>query len=224
MFHIKRQGFTLLEVLAAILIIGIIAVMVMPSLTKNIQDKTNMSLLKGTVSSVDNVVQAELTKQRTDDILLTDIYKNPRAFLEKFDLAKSGEAFSTTYKKLSNSSKIGVLIPEENNRVLLKNGVGLGIINGDDDKYTTVVVDVTGSAKPNIVGVDYFVFKIEWEDNYSDGYRTGDVNSFKNVNSEGAESKSALKTLCEDGDGAACYRLVVLSSYDPEYLKKEYLD
>ena len=217
----RKYGFTLGEVLLAMLIIGVIAVLSLPSLLKNVHEKSRMSLLKGTVASIGNVIQSELTKQRTTEITSTDIYKDPKAFIQKFDGAKSGEPFGKTYKRHSDSKVItDVLIPSDDSDnqavLLLKNGVGIGIVNDKDNSKTSIVVDVTGADKPNMVGVDYFIMKVEWYD--GEGYRAGDIAGYINGDADGEETASGLKDLCNAGNGAACFRMVELSSYEPRYL------
>lgn len=223
MVNTKRCGFTLGETLAAMLIVGVIAILSLPSLMRNIQEKNRMSLLKGTVASIGNVIHGELTRQRTDEITSTDIYKNPKEFLQKFTGAKSGKPFATSYKRYSDSKVAqDVLIPSDNNEdqavLLLKNGVGIGVVNDKENSKTSIVVDVTGEDKPNMVGVDYFILKVEWYD--GNGYRAGDISSYENGGAEGVESSEGLKTSCLDGNGAACFRMVELSSYEPRYLHK----
>ena len=226
---INKNGFTLAEVLLSIVIIGVIAVLTIPSLLKNTQEKARMALLKGTVANLSNAVQAEITRHRTTEIPSTDIYKNPQTFLERFELAKSGTPFATSYSDAKETED--VLIPDNNSEgqysVLLKNGVGLGIVNDKENSTTSVVIDLTGSDKPNMVGADYYILKIEWyEDvkswgddttgiqNYNSSTRAGEVSSYK----IGGVTGAALKTECINGNGAACYRMVELSGYDPQYL------
>lgn len=234
MFDIKinKNGFTLAEVLLAIVIIGVIAVLTIPSLLKNTQEKARMALLKGTVANLSNAVQTEMTRHRATEVPSTDIYKNPQTFLERFELAKSGTPFATSYRRYSDAKETeDVLIPDNNSEgqysVLLKNGVGLGIVNDKENSTTSVVIDLTGSDKPNMVGADYYILKIEWyEDvkswgddttgiqNYNSSTRAGEVSSYK----IGGVTGGALKTECLNGNGAACFRMVELSGYDPQYL------
>lgn len=219
----KRYGFTLGEVLLAILIVGIIAVLTLPSLVKNMHEKSRMSLLKNTIANISNVIQNEFTKYRTTDITNTDIYNDPKAFLENFDVAKSGVPFASSYGRFSKTGSETIIIPvdgqENQAALLLKNGVGIGIINDETTSTTSVIVDLTGDKKPNKVGADYFVFKIEWDDDYTKGIRAGDISSFENGGASGTESNESLTTACKNGNGAACFRLVDLSNYDANYLK-----
>lgn len=96
---IKNNAFTLGEVLMAILVVGIVAVLVIPSISRSINAKSKMSLLKNTVSSVTNVVQKELSRARTDDVTMTNIYNNPKAFLEEFDIARFRRSFCIFLQK-----------------------------------------------------------------------------------------------------------------------------
>lgn len=206
MVMIKKHGFTLAEVLLAVTIVGVIVALTIPSLLRNTHEKSRMALLKGTVATVSSVIQSEMLKQRTTEITSTDIYKNPKAFLEKFELAKSGEPFGTTYKRYSDATETNdVLIPDEDSEtqasVLLKNGVGLGIVNDKENSTTSVIVDLTGSDKPNMVGADYYIMKIEWYDNETSGIRAGDVTSYK----IGGVTGAALKTECTGGNGAKMF-------------------
>ena len=215
----KRNGFTLGEILLAVLIVGIVAVLTLPSLIKDTTQKARMSLLKSTIGNISNAVQAVLVKERTNDVTDTDVYKDPQEFLKTFDAAEAGTPFAASYKRLSDSQNAaGVLIPSNSGQnqaaYLLKSGVGLGIVNDSDQSISYVVIDLTGKDKPNIVGVDYFLLKIDWYDDESKYVRSGDVTAFKDEN----ETKEGLKTSCKGGNGADCYRLVELSGYDPHYL------
>lgn len=217
----KKYCFTLGEVLLTILIVGIIAILSIPSLMKSVHEKSRMALLKGTVATIGEVVQGELTRHRMAEITSMDIYKDPKKFIQNFNGAKSGKPFATSYRKYSDSKEAsGVLIPSDDNEgqavLLLKNGVGLGIVNDGENSRTSFIVDVTGEDKPNMVGVDYFILKMEWYD--GNGHHMGDITSYENGGAEGTESNAGLKTSCMEGNGAACFRMVELSSYDPKYL------
>lgn len=222
MVSLKRNGFTLGEVLMALMITGIIAILTIPSIVKDVHLKSRMALLKNTIANINNVTEIEFTKSRANSLIDTDIYKDPEAFLQKFDTAPNGEPFAESYKKHSDSKKAtGVLIPSNDREgeaaILLKNGVGIGIINNSSNETTYVVIDVTGAKEPNMVGADYFILKIEREN--GSGHKAGDTSSFANGGDEGQESGPGLKQSCNNGNGAACYRMVELSSFNPKYLE-----
>lgn len=212
----KKYGFTLGEVLIAVLIIGVIAALTIPSLLKGVQSESRMALLKNVVASISDAVQADFTRHRTSDITSTDLYNDPKTFLETLDISKrSGSPFSAQYKNYSGVNT-SVTIPSTNGTgqaaVLLKNGVAVGVVNNDESDTTYVVVDLTGPDKPNIVGSDYFIFKIERGD--GNGYKAGDVAVPK--------CESDLVSKCKDGNGAACFDLVYLSDYDPDYMNYKF--
>ena len=190
---------------------------------KDMHLKSRMALLKNTVANINNVIEMEFTKSRATSLIDTDIYKEPKTFLQKFDIATKGEPFANLYKKHSDTKEASeVLIPSDSKEgegaVLLKNGVGVGIINNSENDTTYVVIDVNGKQEPNIIGADYFILKIEREN--GNGHKAGDTSSFSNGSTDGEEETNAsLKQSCNDGDGAACYRMVELSAFNPKYLE-----
>ena len=60
MIKIKRNGFTLPEVLITLTIVGALAALVLPGVIKNAQMRANMALLQSTVVNLSDVVQQEL--------------------------------------------------------------------------------------------------------------------------------------------------------------------
>ncbi len=222
MKNTKKYGFTLGEVLLTVLIVGVIAILVLPSMMKNINAKSRMSLLKSMVASIDNVSKQVITKDRTTEITNTDIYNHPDKFLERFDQATSGEPFAKKYLKYSGKEadvKIPSNAAEGQAKALLKNGVGIGVINELFNKESTaIILDINGEDKPNMVGVDYFILELVWKD--GEGIFAGDLHGYVNGGGDesAAETDAGLRTSCHNGNGAACFRLVELSGYDPEYI------
>ena len=222
MKNTKKHGFTLGEVLLTVLVVGIIAILVLPSMIKNINTKSRMSLLKSMVATIDNVSKQTISKDRTDDITNTDIYNDPEKFLKRFDQATSGEPFAKKYTNYKNKVT-SVQIPSNNEdgqaKALLKNGVGIGVINELFNKDSTaIILDLNGDDKPNMVGVDYFILEIIWKD--GEGIFAGDVHGYVNGGGDesATETDEGLRTSCHNGNGAACFRLVEMSGYDPDYI------
>lgn len=89
MIKIKKDGFTLSEVLITLTIVGVLALLIVPGLIKDVNNKAMMSLLQGTVTNINDIVQTELVNTRARKLSDTDIYNNPRKFLERLDYSKS---------------------------------------------------------------------------------------------------------------------------------------
>lgn len=219
MYSSNKHAFTVTEVLLTVVVVGILALLVLPGLVKDMNEKSRMSLLKTTLISLDDAIHKEISQQRIEDITLTTIHNNPAAFFEHFDRATSADAFAASYRNNSGQD-VTVTIPE--NHVLLKNGVGIGVVSRLFNKNSTgVVIDVTGSTPPNVVGVDYFIAEIAWEEDTTKGIFVGDLHGYFNGAAQGEEETFAnLKSNCNAGSGAACFRLAELSGYNPKYLEE----
>ena len=153
MFNRKRYAFTLAEILLAVVIVGIVAGLVMPSLLKDMQTKARMGNLKSTLIGIDDIIHKEIVQKRSEDITNLDIYKNPQDFLNKFNNAVEGNAFAVSYNNY-NGTNVQVENPEAS--ILLKSGVGLGILNDEEHRLSKIIIDLTGSEPPNTIGIDYF--------------------------------------------------------------------
>lgn len=217
----KFFAFTLAELLIAMTVVGVISVLVIPGLIRGLNAKSNMSKLKNTVTYISNAVSKDITESGSDYIKNTTIYKNPQDFLNTQFEHSRGSAFAGEYKSRSGADAF-FYIPE--NSVLLKNGAGVGIINDDENKNSIIVIDVNGPKTPNMVGVDYYYLYLAWEDDVDNAVHMGDVGSL--MDDEYSQmTKAQLKNAClsaSDKDGRACYKLVELSGFDPEYLSKNY--
>ena len=219
MLKIKKHAFTLAEVLLALIIVGIISGLVLPSLLKDMQAKSRMNILKSTLVGIDDAIHREIAQKRSEDIINLDIYNSPQLFLRKFNNAVSGTAFASSYQNY-NGTVVNVAVPEGS--ILLQNGVGVGILNNKTEGYTTVVIDVTGEKPPNTVGIDYYTAKMFWTEDLEKGIHVGDVHGFITADADGNESEAGYKTSCLGGDSDACFRLVELTGYDPDFLDNQY--
>ena len=222
MLNLKRYAFTLAEILLALAIVGIIASLVMPLLLKDMQAKARMSLLKSTLIGIDDTIHKEIAQKRSEDIEDLDIYRNPQDFLDKFNDAVEGDAFAGSYKNY-NGVVSNVEIPDAS--VLLKNGVGIGILNDEDYRISKIVIDLNASAPPNTVGIDYFIAGMAWDEDLERGIHVGDVHGYIDgvlhvvtEDGEDEETEDALRTACLGGIAESCFRLVEIVGYDYNYL------
>ena len=58
----KKYGFTLSETLITLTIVGVIAILVVPGLIKDMTDKSRMTLLQGAISNINSMVQNEMVR------------------------------------------------------------------------------------------------------------------------------------------------------------------
>lgn len=226
MIKIKKDGFTLSEVLITLTIVGVLALLIVPGLIKDVNNKAMMSLLQGTVTNINDIVQTELVNTRARKLSDTDIYNNPRKFLERLDYSKSqgtGKPIfypEKVYRNINGADVSGMGAGTYNASALLKNGVGIAILSprsaaakqyaGRD--CVLITIDLNGAKEPNISGVDLFELELSNESDLDNGIHLGD-------NLEHSQDQSVNLSDCkQSGAPYACYSAAVLSGFDPNYL------
>ncbi len=226
MIKIKKDGFTLSEVLIALTVIGTVAALVIAGVIKDIQNRSSMALLQGTVSNLNDLVQNELIQTGARKLSDTDIFKNPEKFLNKFDVV-DGQGSGTLiyfpeggYKNFDRTAVSGIGTGTYNASVLLKTGVGIGLLaprSASSAKYNgrkavLFNIDLNGNKEPNIAGVDLFELELSDENDLNNGIHTGD-------HLEHSEDIAVNRADCKaNGKPYACYTLAVLTGFDPNYL------
>lgn len=227
MIKIKKDAFTLSEVLITLAIVGTLALLVVPGLVRDVNNKAMMALLQGTVVNLNDAIQSELINSRATNIKDTLMWTNPKKFLrDNFDIAQECSAAPNTpchgpvlYGDLDGgTSSTAINIP-----VLLKNGVAIDLINNTTaDNNILVLLDLNGGKEPNIVGVDLYYLFISGTTDLDNGTRMGDLRGLLQ-NGIGKDphtvTNEELKTLCKSGWGSPCYMLVERSGFDHNYWK-----
>lgn len=232
----KRDGFTLSEVLITLSIVGILAILVLPGLIKDTNNKAMMANLQSSVSTLNNAVQNEILSKGARTIDDTNIKSNPEEFLQTLDIMNLSKTdiFADSYKSLSGNN---IAKPQSLEAgATLKNGVAVGLktyksiissaLVNNNSSCTIVYLDINGKNPPNIVGVDLFALKLSWTNlalEASDMVQHfGELGAFPG-GTIGATNDNAtidsIKTKCKNGDPAACYYLAERTSFDPNYIE-----
>lgn len=223
MIKIKKAGFTLSEMLIALSVVGVLAILLLPGLIKDSIGKGNMALLQSTVGIINDTVQNEMVKAGGTNYADSKVATDPEGFLKTIDIAKSKGSGNLIFKpskgyKNFNGGTITSVADSFAASAVLKNGAGVGISAYDEDTgYQVVAIDVNGAKGPNIAGVDYFELKIIGTNDFDTGEHIGDVGAFQTEN-----SLSQVQSSCKNGVAADCYYLVEHSGFDSDYLNKDY--
>lgn len=185
-----KKGFTLTELLMALTIVGVLAVLTIPVMMNNIHNRVFANQVKNMAATIEQLAQDELITHRTRDLSDTDFGDPEKLLSDKhFSIAKSCTSDESltkcwkttatgkekvTYKKLNKNaiSFSGV------NTIILKNGVILGykLHSPRGTSMGAFYIDVNGNDKPNIGGRDLFSFYIN-----SKGHII-DENAYRNEN------------------------------------------
>lgn len=228
MIKIKKDGFTLSEVLIALAIAGVLAMLVLPGLIKDTNNRAMMSAFQSTLANITSAIQTELVRTAAKDLSDTNIYKDPVKFLESLDPVKvEGKKdiiyFPTGgYKAINGTYQAGIAGSAYNASAILKNGVGIAILtegrSAGGPKHAgkavaLISIDLNGAKEPNIIGVDMFEIEIAKVSDLNDGVHIGDPIEY-------SDDKQEVINKCKEGTPLACTDLVILSGYNPNYLEE----
>lgn len=233
----KYRGYTISEVLITLSVVGVIALLTIPGIMKDVTNKSRIALLQNTISNLNNAIQNELVRTRKHDLNSTDIVQNPKEFFENsFDTVSIGEddddiPFSDIYYPMkgnitgSEMLDLSLINSDNSNVALLKNGVAIAIYKEmDTGGDLTVAIDVNGKQAPNIVGVDYFEVRLATTSSEETGVAAGDIVSY-DYDGTLTSKKALCSTMEEPGEGTAgrkpdpkaCYHLLETSGFDHNY-------
>ena len=174
-----KKGFTLTELLMALTIVGVLAVLTIPVMMNNIHNRVFANQVKNMAATIEQLAQDELIAHRTRDLSDTDFGDREKLLSDKhFSIAKSCTASNARkdcwkvtatgkdkiqYKYLSRQN---VNIITDGRTVVLKNGVMFRYTASTSGKYTSgdivgvFFMDINGNDKPNIAGRDLFGFYV----------------------------------------------------------------
>ncbi len=174
-----RKGFTLSELLMALTIVGVIAVLTVPVMMNNIHNKMFATQVKNMVATIEQLAQDQLIVHRTRDLSDTDFGDPDKLLTDKhFAITKTCSA-STALKDCWKTAATGkdkiqykylsrqnLSINKNGRTVVLKNGVMLRYTastsseNVSGDIVCNILMDINGNEKPNIAGRDLFGFYV----------------------------------------------------------------
>lgn len=211
-----RKGFTLAEVLITLGIVGIVAVLTIPSVMKNYKNRLYTAQLEKAYAQIADAAQNIMHDEHVDNFYETKaIGENKCAG----GTCTSGTAyflsnyFKTVKKDCANGDDDELCIAGHNPSsykyisgtdaggvgatvycIQMASGAAICGSHNSDLKCTSLLVDVNGQAEPNIVGRDVFSMDIHKDGSISD-YRSGCVD-----NNAGCSADR-----CNAGGGANIY-------------------
>lgn len=179
----KKSGFTIAETLIVLAVIGIIAMLTMPTYIANQRKKMYAKTLQVAVVNFQTAMTNLISKEGVDDLLETTAWKTEDTEIFVANIGKVLGVLSfddndnpSSYLPLAGTGdKINIA---DTINITTKNGVEYKINKniGENDKkseqetlmnnlnYTnkaaTVYIDINGKVSPNIVGRDLFKFDL----------------------------------------------------------------
>lgn len=172
----SKIAFTLAEVLITLGIIGVVAVMTMPSLIQSYKEKATVTAVKQSYSifaqalkmvTIDNpdlsaLTDSSLSAKENSQIMFNEISKHIKK-VKSCDVDK--KCMGNTYYLNLNNEKVSNW-DTYNNLVtgVLANGTSFWIlslpasISGEETYAGQIGIDINGNKRPNKFGVDFFWF------------------------------------------------------------------
>ena len=191
----KKNGFTLAEVLITLVIIGVIGALTVPALIQNTQKQEYVSALKKTYSTLSQAVQiiiAEEGSPKGDAGWASSAANISKLFKQHISSIKTckenGKCFApnTKYKTLNGSSAGDHFLTIDNiyagnERFMTADGTAVfvdpywsktacsGTWSGSAGLCSLIYVDINGHKAPNTAGRDLFFFALKEDGLYPIG-------------------------------------------------------
>ena len=171
-----RVAFTLTELLMALTIVGVLAVLTVPILINNFQNRLFATQIKNFSAEIEQFAQDQLITHKTRDLMDTDFGEPSKLLTDgHFSIVKICTAEDSlkdcwkieatgkdkvTYKRLNGTNASGV---SKRATIILKNGLMFKyeIKTVNKKQYAFFQVDVNGNDRPNIIGRDFFSFYLD---------------------------------------------------------------
>lgn len=169
-----KKAFTLSELLITLVIVGVISILTVPNVMRNVWNSSNVAKLEATYKTLNDAVKNMLINERTGSVSDSSLFEDPGKFFNNYmKMIKDCETsykgcFADTYKSISgNAVDKSFLRTSATNEALayyamLPSGASVGFIS---DKLSGIgtgsfVIDVNGIDGPNTAGRDLFTVRV----------------------------------------------------------------
>ena len=111
----KKQGFTLAEIIITLAIIGILAALVTPALLQSSRDKANAAKLSSTISNIEKAFQTAILSERANSLYDTQLWSeapinattgNRKQFVEALDNYLNTNGFQDSFSNFYGSTAV----------------------------------------------------------------------------------------------------------------------
>jgi prepilin-type N-terminal cleavage/methylation domain-containing protein len=169
------KGFTLAEVLITLGVIGIVAALTIPNVITNYKKKQTVTQLKATYSIINQAIK--MSEAENGDISgwnrnmsrfeFYNTYLVP--YLKIIDTRYYGQIKpNISHKRLNGTIDTGFSMFKSNSKIATLSNGSILFLDYDgqlseNTKYLGIGVDINGTTSPNVVGKDFFVFSLNFD-------------------------------------------------------------
>ena len=230
-----NKGFTLSEILITLGIVGIVAVLTVPGVMRNYQNRLYTAQLEKTYAQIYDAAQAIMTDEHVDNFyettaggaLNTECSTNSNCtqgigyffnnYLKtiKKNCANGDDKCvftnNTTYKTIGGNNLNGI-----GGRYCVQTVTGASVCGSynSENKCTTLIIDINGIAQPNVAGRDVFAMDIHKNGSISD-YGSGCNDNAKGCVASTCTTKEDTASLAEASCG--CLNSIIDAGWKMEY-------
>ncbi len=221
----KKRAFTLAEILITLVIIGVIAALTIPTLMGSYMHKICAAQLRKVVGEITNAAQTIIAEEKADeentannvDIEAANVQQGfyftkagsstsndnegalyfLKNFIKNNSITSRETLFANQYK---NSTGTGIgTIPAWDSCIQTQSGAGICMQYHNATQHQRIFVDVNGSQKPNIIGVDLFVMQITDTGSVEDIIQANANNNCGTGNNITTATTGCLKRVIDNG-------------------------
>lgn len=216
-----EKGFTLVEALLALAIVGLLAAFTIPKLVTNFSYRVYVSTLQSIHDNLSTVTNSVFTQEKVGSLADSSLGSSAQAFMRRyFEVIKEcnsnhSDCLAGSYKSLNKTNSISTTNMLNNNFycAMVHSGAVICLTTMDSDSDSShgksvFVVDVNGKDMPNINGRDLFSFEL-----YSDGK----IGNQYNTSSNDADGVTCANYASTAGYGGACYSKIVADGWKMNY-------
>ncbi len=168
----RLLAFTLAELLIAMAVVGVIAILTVPNVTKNIFNRSDIVKIQATLKTLSDSVSKVKVREQVADLADSTLFLDKAKFFEDYFklsrvCAKEHEkCFASSYKSINGdeSDELDAIFSDDgfdSYSVILPSGVSVLLFTPDDYNAVGVFLfDINGKDAPNVIGRDLFSFRV----------------------------------------------------------------
>nr|QGT49853.1 hypothetical protein Melaina855_2400 [uncultured Candidatus Melainabacteria bacterium] len=233
-----NKGFTLSEILITLGIVGIVAVLTVPGVMRNYQNRLYTAQLEKVYAQISDAAQAIMNDEHVDNYyettaggtmnaecpasgncttglgyFLNNYFKSVKKNCNRGD-DKCIYTENDKYKTISGENINGVTSANNHYCVQTVTGASICGFHNTNNNCTSILVDVNGLAQPNVTGRDVFAMDIHKNGSISD-YNSGCAD-----NSKGAPANTCTTTISTSSiftTASGCLNSIIDAGWKMEY-------
>lgn len=223
----KSLAFTLGEILIALTVIGVVAVLVMPQIVlgqkaakAKSQFNTAYSLMAKAIADMDSdEISINPNDYKTGGSFINEFKKYNKITIDNYTLSEN-----VRYKTRSKGTQVSANMNYfDDGKFVLNNGMIVMLENPNNNPNGLLVsIDINGEKQPNKWGYDLFTFEVIGDDIYPVGApETGQATNAKNL---WGANRANVKKYCDDNEQSNLNGITCgyFAASDEEYFKKLY--